>query len=536
MVKLQPYRALYQTDSLTCRVHRLNHCFPATELDTVREMEAEERPKLKSTHVTRPVTNALPPGWTEHTAPTGHKYYYHKETKKSTYTRPSNDSIGESQSQPAPIPAATAQYPISGFEAQTVPAWNGIGQQGALQYPASVPITADQLRKFQPQDRPKRKEAIRDCEPWILVYTRLRRRFVHNTQTKQSFWKFPDDVMAAVIKHDATKDNVKSAATGANETSVSNARQRRSASMQREDEAAMAREMASADDVIAKETQPSRTVGNADREDMEEDVVYEEVEVTDSEDDMDTVAPDKEPRDAQDELDEDDFAYQLQAMEQYSDVSDQDDQYSDDDRPASDTAQAPQDTFFSMLDEWKISPYARWESILDPQSTTKATDGTDILSDRRFTVLSSARVRKEAFDEWSRQRIADRKVAPRQPQHDDGPDVKTLYLNLLATHAMKPQGLYWPEFKRKYKREAAMQDKRLDDKIRESLYREHMKRLKLPSSQLEADLVGLCQSLLNAGQRLDSLDLPRQLTGDLRYISLIAKVRNAVISSLSTTP
>jgi len=30
----------------------------------------------------------LPPGWTEHTAPTGHKYYYHAATKKSTYKRP----------------------------------------------------------------------------------------------------------------------------------------------------------------------------------------------------------------------------------------------------------------------------------------------------------------------------------------------------------------------------------------------------------------------------------------------------------------
>jgi hypothetical protein len=31
---------------------------------------------------------ALPPGWTEHTAPTGHKYYYNASLKKSTYQRP----------------------------------------------------------------------------------------------------------------------------------------------------------------------------------------------------------------------------------------------------------------------------------------------------------------------------------------------------------------------------------------------------------------------------------------------------------------
>src|SRR5271169_1637501 len=35
----------------------------------------------------------LPPGWTEHTAPTGHKYYYNATTKKSTYKRPTDTPL-----------------------------------------------------------------------------------------------------------------------------------------------------------------------------------------------------------------------------------------------------------------------------------------------------------------------------------------------------------------------------------------------------------------------------------------------------------
>jgi hypothetical protein len=35
---------------------------------------------------------SLPPGWTEHTAPTGHKYYYNASTKKSTYQRPTAET------------------------------------------------------------------------------------------------------------------------------------------------------------------------------------------------------------------------------------------------------------------------------------------------------------------------------------------------------------------------------------------------------------------------------------------------------------
>src|SRR2546423_10282055 len=31
---------------------------------------------------------SLPPGWSEHKAPSGHSYYYNATTKQSTYTRP----------------------------------------------------------------------------------------------------------------------------------------------------------------------------------------------------------------------------------------------------------------------------------------------------------------------------------------------------------------------------------------------------------------------------------------------------------------
>ena len=39
----------------------------------------------------------LPSGWTQHTAPTGHKYYYNASLKKSTYQRPT-------EQHPPPLP------------------------------------------------------------------------------------------------------------------------------------------------------------------------------------------------------------------------------------------------------------------------------------------------------------------------------------------------------------------------------------------------------------------------------------------------
>jgi len=44
---------------------------------------------VKSTYQPPPsALQPLPPGWTEHKAPTGHAYYYNAETKESTYKRP----------------------------------------------------------------------------------------------------------------------------------------------------------------------------------------------------------------------------------------------------------------------------------------------------------------------------------------------------------------------------------------------------------------------------------------------------------------
>jgi hypothetical protein len=47
----------------------------------------------------------LPPGWTEHTAPTGHKYYYNASTKKSTYQRPTAESTPQQTPPAAPVQA-----------------------------------------------------------------------------------------------------------------------------------------------------------------------------------------------------------------------------------------------------------------------------------------------------------------------------------------------------------------------------------------------------------------------------------------------
>jgi WW domain len=56
----------------------------------------------------------LPPGWTEHTAPTGHKYYYNADLKKSTYKRPTLEAAAEPPKPPQQEtpPVVAPQQPV----------------------------------------------------------------------------------------------------------------------------------------------------------------------------------------------------------------------------------------------------------------------------------------------------------------------------------------------------------------------------------------------------------------------------------------
>lgn len=65
-------------------------------------------------------------------------------------------------------------------------------------------------------------------------------------------------------------------------------------------------------------------------------------------------------------------------------------------------------------------------------------------------------------------------------------DPKIPYLAFLSER-VTPK-LYWPEFKRKFKKESEMNDRELVDKDREKLYCDHINQLKFPESTRKAEL------------------------------------------------
>ncbi|KAK2752244.1 hypothetical protein FQN54_008145 [Arachnomyces sp. PD_36] len=474
---------------------------------------------LKSTYTKASGAPALPPGWSEHKAPTGHKYYYNAETKQSTYTRP---SVEVAPQQPLPNPSFAANTPFGpqfqGFPAQGYPGTQFPGAGGSNRGRGDFRGGRgyQERRPRRPEDRPKSKHAIPDCAPWVLVKTKLGRRFVHNTETNESFWKFPESVLKGVVEYDRLEREKK---------------ERRERGEESEEEVQK-------EPAVEREDEPKPSAGRSEqpvhREEDEGSDEYEEVEVTDDEDEQSHPkrARTEEPGDDQPvEFNEEDIAYQLEAMgedyglDQGEYGYDEEGEWEEGAEGLPLTDEDSNALFRDLLDDFQINPYTTWEMIIE--------DGK-IIEDDRYTALPNMKSRREAWGNWSRDKIQQIKE---QKEKEIRKDPRIRYLAFLQEFATPK--LYWPEFKRKYKKEAVMKDSQLTDKEREKFYRDHISRTKLPESTRKSDLSSLLQSIpiqsLNRSSTVEAL--PAALITDLRYISLSPKVRDPLIEAyISTLP
>lgn len=354
----------------------------------------------------------------------------------------------------------------------------------------------------------------------MLVKTKLGRRFAHNPETQESFWKFPPDVMKGVIEFDRL------------EREKRERRERGEPSDAKEEEAAAA-ELAAADDREGSAARPSVTPAPVHKDyDSDE---YEEVEVTDD-DEAEEDGPSKRQKTGEDgedeavEFNEEDIAWQLEAMGE--DYGLDPGEYGDGDEDLPEGAEGlpltEEDSkalFRDMLDDHGCNPFSTWDKIID--------EGR-VINDDRYTALTTMKARKEAWEEWSREKAQTLKEEREKASKKD-PAIP--YLAFLQKYATPK--LYWPEFRRKYKKEAEMKDSKLLDKDREKWYREHINRLKLPESTRKSDLSSLLKSLpvhqLNRSTSLAAL--PSSLLRDLRFISVSPSVRDPMIEAyISTLP
>ncbi|KAJ5720392.1 WW/Rsp5/WWP [Penicillium malachiteum] len=487
---------------------------------------------LKSTYTPPP---PLPPGWTEHRAPTGTSPIcsFQKNISNDSFAGHFQLTLGlnrrpRNQRQPSlcqhmtpghyrlilqrhmPLLVINPTERSTASPKQTTDMAVG-GFRGEKGY-------QDRGRR-EPQDRPKSKHAIPDCAPWVLVKTKLGRRFVHNPDTNESFWKFPQEVLKGVIEYDRLEREKKEIIERGEEPETP-----------QDVTVSKATSGPTSDDRAHPEAGPVVHEHEA-AEDSDE---YEEVEVTDSEGEEDqpskrarteSEAPDNQPV----EFTEEDMEYQLAAMGEdygldpgeYGEVEQED--WETQGLPLTDAdAEA---LFRDLLDDFNISPFTTWEKIIE--------EGR-IIEDSRYTAPSNMKTRREIFSNWSRDRAKDVQERKKNQEKQD-PRIK--YLALLQEYATPK--LYWPEFKRKYRKEPEMKDSQLNDKDREKFYREYISKLKAPESTRKSDLSALLKSApLHALNQSSSVDaLPTAIITDIRYIALPPKVRDPLIEAfISTLP
>ena len=406
-------------------------------------------------------------------------------------------------------------------------------------------------------DRPKSSHPLAGHEPWLLVKTKYNRRFVHNTTTKESLWRVPQAIWGAVRELEEKDRNAEWAerelkrmriggggsenagtkvergpVSGANGVAVTGRRRRRSESLQREDEEAMMAELAAEAELRDGDSKKEAVVKTLALEagdvGYDSDGSYEYVEVTDDEGEEGTardapaeagVMEDAEQdEEGPVEFGEDDIAYQLAAMGKEYGLDPEEYGDGDEDEEGFVLSEADATALFcDLLDDHGVSPFTPWDKLIADDSPTS------ILHEDRFTVLPSTRARKEVWDLWVTDTAA-RLKEERSKMEKRDPRIP--YLTFL--HANASLKLYWPEFKRKYKREAEMNDRNFSDKEREKLYREHVNRLKLSEGTRKADLTILLKSVplrdLNQDTRLEAL--PQQLLTHLHFISLPASTRD----------
>ncbi|KAF2624539.1 hypothetical protein BU25DRAFT_450614 [Macroventuria anomochaeta] len=479
----------------------------------------------------------LPAGWTEHKAPSGHTYYFNKETKKSTYTRPVAE-VPQFQHLPPAAPLSFTPPQNDTYNAQS--AQHGYNPQQQMQdlifggaprqafqhsgqqrgghrggFRGGQNSFSDRRRKN--DDKPKHRNDIPNCAPWVLVKTKFGRRFVWNKETNESFWKFPPRVMKAVVEFDRKQREKKE-------------RRERGEASDVEDEEDTA--MADIEAELAAGEEEVEIVEVDGEEGMENDEEYEEVEVTDDEGEGAESAPKRkrteEPSgDLPQAAEDDDLAWQLAQMEEMEMGEGYEEEYAEDyeGKEPTLTEEDCKVLFKELLDDTRISPYTPWDKILE--------DGT-LYDDERYKALPNMKARKDCFDEWARDKMQYLKEEKAKQQTRDP---RIPYLTFLDRYATPK--LYWPEFRRKYKKEPEMKDTKLSDKDKEKLYRDHIKRIGMRHSDLKSDLSALLRAQplasLNRSTTIDTL--PPAILTDLAYISLPPSTRDLLIETyISTLP
>ncbi|QSL67022.1 hypothetical protein MERGE_001409 [Pneumocystis wakefieldiae] len=382
----------------------------------------------------------LPPGWTEHLAPSGHLYYYNKATRVSTYKHPCVGALPQ-KSGNASSSAASAGLQRSADRASL---W---GESSGL------PVAGGPPRRLK-ADRPKYKFPIANAFPWVRVITKRRCQFVHNQETGVSLWVPPADIFAAMAEENKNGHPLNKILSRSEESSGSSSGHSYSSDTDDSSDVSPNDENpASADDLC---NDPSAGLDHT-------------------------------------EYTENDIAWQLECMENDGIMN------IESGIGISDEERALQ--FKTMLQELDVNPYHPWD-----QEVSK------IAMDPRYFLINTMKGRKDLFEEFCRERIAQQK---KELEFRPKRDPKISFITLLQIP--ETSKMYWHEFRRRFKKEQEYKDFGTNDKEREKLFRAYQEKMKCDSRKKERDFYQLLKETSTVTKNTTLLSLPDEVLCDLRY-------------------
>ncbi|KIP08319.1 hypothetical protein PHLGIDRAFT_18947 [Phlebiopsis gigantea 11061_1 CR5-6] len=438
----------------------------------------------------------LPPGWTEHRGPNGQPYYFNAVTQESTYSRP--------------LPA----FPV---------------------IPGQIPVAQSAKKK----EKPRVKTPIPGTD-WIRVETTEGNIFYSHKVEKRSVWTVPEEIKEVVEQLERDEEE-----------------QQRQKALRKEEEAREVEEVKQ--QAIERMKAEAKGKGKAVKRKVEEVVPVDEVVIlkkakVDEEDGDSEDAEGEE--DSDDDSDMEDWqreaAAQLaaEAEEEKRKQEEAKKQEAEEEKErikAEAEAQKkkalnmPQRVdlsldeakalFKTLLREKDVNPLHPWDTSLPL-----------FVNDPRYVLLPSVSTRKEAFDEYCRDRARElRQNKVKQEKRDANP--KEEFEGLLKEE-VKSTRTSWTEWRRQWKKDRRFYGWGKDDREREKRFREYLKELgekkRAAAQKAEAEFFALLKESGIATSGAVWKDVKKGIVDDPRYdavgsSSLREELFNTFLKARGTT-
>ncbi|OSC98923.1 hypothetical protein PYCCODRAFT_1470576 [Trametes coccinea BRFM310] len=419
----------------------------------------------------------LPPGWTEHISPTGQPYYYNTQTGESTYVRP--------------LPA----FPI-------IP-----------QAAAAVPAAAAPAHKKPKKEKPVVKTPIPGTE-WLRVITNEGNTFYTHTGRKQSVWTVPDEIKEAVeqLERDEALKKAKEAEASAQRAEEQKAKEAERKRHQAQEKVAKrkAEEVVPVDEIVVSkkpkvsdEQDEDRDEEDEDEEDDDDDESEEEEWQKEAAAQLAKEAEEEKRRQEEEKRRQDEEARKLKEAEKQKGTP----QINMPERVdlSIDEAKA---LFKTLLREKNINPLHPWDTSLPL-----------FVSDPRYVLLPSVSARREAFDEYCRERARELRESKVKVEKETL-DPKQEFEKLLKEE-VKSTRTSWTEWRRQWKKDRRFYGWGRDDREREKRFREYLKELgehkRAAALKAEKDFFALLKESGLAKPGAVWKEIKKHLVSDPRY-------------------